>query len=583
MFSKVKIAFFLIALAAAFSASAQIGASGSQGGFLNYPSYIATTITEGGDYEVSTSGMLQIANGGTVEVYGALVNNGTIEIDSNGVLSVWGDVVNNATIIAHKGAKINFYGRNWKNAPAASVVDGFDPNTVAGGDLNFIGLRPAAAASWLAGASYISSYSGGNERQYHDGGNVNMDVNLHIQNENSVALQNTNTRIEGQLSFDMANGNVILGDNNLVFTTNASQSGFAQDRYLITNGQGHVTKENFNGQWIFPVGRDVADYTPAAIDNNTANTFHVMVQDFDHSASVENTATSVQDGVLRTWNMYADNATGVSTITLQHNKATNQADFSSDRNYVTRWSDLAKNLSGDKASVTAWQNNVTGASVTGNLSSTGDVENSEMRSRTYRTFATSPNDPTAYITKASLAFKPKTSADILDLEADSAGCDVNLAFTTGKENNVVKFQLQHSTDGKTFSTIYTFEPNGDSSTYDYKHLTAVQGVNYYRIVMLEPSGDYTVSKVVSTTVHCGDTDPVIVLFPNPTVDYINLTGLIGNSQIRIMNMHGRMMYEMSSTNQIEKIDVRNLPAATYIVEVLTGKTLKKTAIKFIKY
>lgn len=583
MFSKAKIILSLIALVAGFSASAQIGASGSTGAFLNYPSYIAGAITEGGDYEVSASGLLHIGKGGLVEVIGGLVNNGTIEIDSNGTLSIWGNVENNATIIAHKGATINFYGRRWKNTPTARVVDGFDPNTIPGGDLKFIGARPDASAAWMTASSYISAYSGGNERQYADGANVAMDVNLHVVNQNSIALENSTTKIEGQLSMDMANGHVILGDNNLVFTTNASQSGYAPDRYIVTNANGHVAKESFLGQWIFPIGRDTADYTPAAIDNNVTNTFHVMVQDFDASASVEITPETVQDGVLRTWNMYADNATGVSTITLQHNTATNQPQFKSESNYVTRWGTDVKNASGDKSSVSAWQNNLTGVSAVGNLSSTGSVEGSEMRSRTYRTFATASGDATAYITKASLAFKPKSSADILNLHADSAGCDVNLAFATGRENNVIKFQLQHSVDGKTFTTIYTFEPKGDSSDYDYKHLTAVQGTNYYRIVMLEPSGEYTVSKVVSTKVDCSDADPVIVLFPNPTVDYINLAGLVGNSKISILNALGRVMLEMNSANQIEKIDVRTLPAATYIAEVYTGKKMKKVALKFIKF
>lgn len=571
----------MIALAAGFSASAQMGASGSTGAFLNYPSYIAAPVTEGGDYEISASGLLHIGNGGVVEVLGGLINNGTIEIDSNGTLSVWGDVLNNTTVIAHKGATINFYGRRWKNASTARVIDGFDPNTIPGGDLKFVGARPDASATWMAAATYISTYSGGNARQFADGANVPMDVNIHIDNQNSVALENTGTKIEGRLS--MAQGHVILGDNNLVFTTNATQAGYAPDRYIVTNAQGHVAKENFLGQWVFPVGRDTADYTPAAVDNNTTNTFHVLVQDFDASASIENTPETVQDGVLRTWNMYADNATGISTITLQHNTATNQAQFNSESNYVTRWGTDTKNVSGDKASVSAWQNNVTGVSVTGNLSSTGDVEGSEMRSRTYRTFATAPSDALAYVTKASLAFKLKTSADILTLKADSAGCDVNLAFATGRENNVIKFQLQHSVDGKTFTTIYTFEPKGDSSDYNYKHLTAVQGINYYRVVMLEPSGEYTVSKVVSTKVDCSDTDPVIVLYPNPTVDYINIAGLLGNSKINVLNALGRVMIEMNSANPIERIDVRMLPAATYIAEIYTGKKNKKVAVKFIKY
>lgn len=583
MFSKLKFALTLIALVAGFAASAQIGASGSKGAYVDYDMFVSGPMVHAGDCDIEPSGKILIGNGGQFEVNGGLANYGVIVVDSNGVLVVKGDIINNSEITIKHGGKILFYGRRWKNAATAKVTGGhaFDDGRT-GGDLYFAGDRPGASLAWLSAAPFLVNYVG-EQMQQLDGGSVPMDVAMHISNPLGLYLENSDTRIEGSVSFEAPNCYAFLREHKFIFTPHASLTGYAPDRYFVTDGVGHLVKENFSGQWTFPVGRDTVDYTPAAIDNNVANTFSVAVQDFDNSASVETTPETVEDGVSRTWNIYAGNAAGISTITLQHNSKTNQAQFNSESNYVTRWSMSDKNTTGDKASITAWQNNASGASVVGNLSSTGPVEGSEMRARTYRTFATSPSDATAFFTKATLAFKPKTSADLLALTADSAGCDVNLAFATGRENNVIKFQLQHSVDGKTFTTIYTFEPKGDNSDYDYKHLTALQGINYYRIVMLEPSGEYTVSKVVSTKVNCSDADPVIVLYPNPTVDYINLVGLVGTSKISIMNTLGRTMLQMDSDKEIEKIDVRTLPASTYVVEVYTGKKMKKIAVKFLKF
>lgn len=568
----------------AVAAHAQSGASAANGIYLNYNDYVNSPRTMGGDVDVDAAGYMEIGVNGVMEIYGAVNNKGTIEVDSNGVLTVFGDMVNNGTIILHKGAIIRFYGKQWKNTPSAKVIDGAAPNTVPGGDLNFVGGRPFLPGDWTVASTYLSAYGGDNARQYNDGGNVALDAVVRLQNSKGVELVNTPTRIEGKLQWDVRNGNVILGNNDLTFTLNATQDGFKEDRYAITSGNGHVVKENFIGEWIFPVGKDTNDYTPAAIDNVTPNTMHISVQDYATSGSVEHTEYTVQDGMERTWNIYADLATGTSTITLQHNPATNQPVYVSTSNYITRWSNTDPNNTGDLTGITAWQKNAARPSATGNLSSTGTIEGTEMNNRTYRNFATSASDAIAYYTKASDAFRAKPPVtNVMLFDADSLGCEATVSFTSGKEINISKFQLQHSVDGKTFTTITTFDPKGDKSVYNFKHITPVEGINYYRIAMVQPSGDYTLSDVVTTIVDCSKKDPVTVLYPNPATESINIAGLVGNSEIHIMNLHGRVMTSIKTTNAVEHINISGLPAATYVAQILTGTQNKITSIKFVKF
>lgn len=576
---------FFFALVTLFSfnrVAAQSGASGSEGTFINYNNYVNGPRTIGGDLDVALNGYLQIGTNGTMEIMGATTNTGTIEIDSNGVLSIYGDVYNAGNIIVKKGATVHFYGNVWKNTTSAKVTDGdIITNTVPGGDVNFIGARPAVSGSWLLAGPYLGAYSIKNSKQYTDGGNVPMDIVMHLQNTNGVELINTATKIEGKLQWDVAKGNIVLGNNDLVFSRNSTQDGFRADRFAITSGTGHVTKENFTGNWIFPVGRDTNDYTPAAIDNASANTMHVLVQNYESSASEESTDKTMADGMQRTWNIYADKAVGVSTINLQHNVTTNQSAYSDDYNFVTRWNKTSPNNTGDKISVTAWQNNDEGAGTTGNLSSIGVVSGTSMRNRTYRDFATSATDALAFYTKSSEAFKPVVGK-LLMARADSMKCEVSVQFKSGEEKNISKFQLQHSADGITFTTITTFDPKGDSTEYRYMDVAPKEGLNYYRIVMIEASGDYTISGIFTTTVNCSGEDAPIVLYPNPATNFINIAGLDGHSEIRIINMHGRVMSAVSTTNVIETIDISGLPAAPYIAQIITGEREKLTSIKFIK-
>lgn len=562
-------------------AKAQSGASGDKGTYLNYDDYVNSPRAAGGDVDIDSKGSLQIGVNGRYDIVGALNNKGTITLDSGAVLSIFGNVLNEGIIIVKKGSTINFLGRTWTNTTTAKVTDGAAPNTIPGGELVIDVNRPIVPPSWLTASPYLINYSDENTKQYIDGGNTPMDVVLHLHNQKNIELINTPTKVEGTVHWMTAKSHLIIGNNDFIFTKNANQIGFNENNFIVTNGTGHVVKEDYTGKWIFPVGKDTSDYTPAQIENTTANTMHVLVQDYATSKSEENTATSVIDGIDRTWNIYANIAVGVSSITLQHNTTSNLPAFSEGFNFVTCWSTKTPNLSGDKISTTAWENNNSVASAAGNLSSTGLVAGASMNTRVYKNFATKASDSVAYFTKSSTAFS-EAAVQMLSFKADSLECEAKITFKTGRENNISKFQLQHSIDGLTYTTIATFSPKGDNSEYEYFHNTPISGKNYYRIIFIEPSGDYRVSNVVTTTVSCDKEETPIVLYPNPAVDNINFSGLSGQSEIRVINMHGRVMSAITATSNIATLDISGLPAATYIAQIIDAKQ-KITNIKFVKF
>lgn len=562
-------------------ACAQSGASGNKGTYLNYEDYVNTTRVSGGDFDIDVSGVLQIGKNGEFDIVGSLNNKGTIILDSGAILNVFGDVINSGVVSIKKGAVLRFKGQLWKNTATAQVIDGAGVNSAPGGELIIDVNRPAVPSAWVLASPYLLDYSDENVRQYIDGGNVPMDVVLLLDNHKGIELINTPTKIEGALRWSGVSSRLFLGNSDLIFTRNAAQSGYSPNNYYVTNGNGHVVKENYTGRWIFPIGKDSADYTPAMIENIIPNTMHVLVQDYAKSASLENTALSDWDGMDRTWNIYADVPVGVSSITLQHNKTSNAAAFSEDFNFVTRWSNTTPNISGDRVSSSAWQFNNSTASVPGTLSSFGLVPGSSSNARTFNDFATNPNDSIAFYTKSTRAFN-LPSVEMLSFKADSIACETSVAFNVGKEANVSRYQLQHSIDGSTFTTIATFVPKGDNSAYSFQHTTAISGRNFYRLVYIESSGDYRISDVISTVVNCPkDADPV-VLYPNPATDNINITGLNGQSEIRVINLHGRVMSAISTSATFVTIDVRELPAATYIAQIIDARE-KITNIKFVKF
>ena len=64
-------------------------------------------------------------------------------------------------------------------------------------------------------------------------------------------------------------------------------------------------------------------------------------------------------------------------------------------------------------------------------------------------------------------------------------------------------------------------------------------------------------------------DDDIILFPNPTSDIINITGLTQPSEVKLYSVQGRLV---KSINQVESsIDISDLPTGIHILNLTSGK------------
>ncbi|KAK6030164.1 hypothetical protein OSTOST_03711 [Ostertagia ostertagi] len=252
---------------------------------------------------------------------------------------------------------------NW-NIYAKNVWISPDANISGTGTISF--YNPVDAGG-TAGATLID---GNNRLQA-------LDINLVIQNNSGAALtqivkdgtltgwaDNTaasSLYIGKDLNLAVSGAHVALGSaaGDLTFDSDATISGYAADRFVVTNNsvESHLVKESYTGTFVFPVGIAPGDYTPATIDNTAANAFSVSVQDYAASASLEG---NTENGIGRTWNIFAANASGNSVLTLQHNTGSEQVQFNRNSNFITQYGPVAPNMTGDGATNTSysyWQSN----------------------------------------------------------------------------------------------------------------------------------------------------------------------------------------------------------------------------------
>ncbi len=160
-------------------------------------------------------------------------------------------------------------------------------------------------------------------------------------------------------------------------------------------------------------------------------------------------------------------------------------------------------------------------------------------------------------------------------------CTANLKWTTATEQNSKHFEVQHSTDGVTFTTIGVVPSSGNSSTpkhYSYNTNLSSQN-NYFRLHMVDVDGSSKFSPVVSVNSNCNSN--VIVVFPNPARSMITVNGLSGENHLRLLDAAGKVLRSTQSSNTSETINIGNLAAGTYILQIVQNNSVIEN-IKVIK-
>lgn len=156
---------------------------------------------------------------------------------------------------------------------------------------------------------------------------------------------------------------------------------------------------------------------------------------------------------------------------------------------------------------------------------------------------------------------------LLYLSAENKNKKAVVNWTTTNEWNST-FNVQHSTDGSTFSTIGTVKGTGNNNTntsYSFTDPNAVNGKNYYRLEMISDvpaRTDY--SAIVS--VNMAQVQTVQQAWPNPAHDHFS---------VRIRNENLNKDHQVTITDLTGKIIYTNTyKAGNPVITVIPGKPLK---------
>ncbi|UXX79714.1 T9SS type A sorting domain-containing protein [Reichenbachiella carrageenanivorans] len=151
-----------------------------------------------------------------------------------------------------------------------------------------------------------------------------------------------------------------------------------------------------------------------------------------------------------------------------------------------------------------------------------------------------------------------------------------LQWQTASEINHDYFEIQRSEDGEKFEAMGRMSSHHNSSSmnnYEWKDYQPLVGKSYYRLKMVDFDGYTEYSPTVSASL----SNSPLVLHPNPTSQFLNISSAIDVASVAIYNTSGQQ-YNLAVKNR--QIDVSTLLPDIYILKIVLNEEVIQT--KFIK-
>lgn len=162
-----------------------------------------------------------------------------------------------------------------------------------------------------------------------------------------------------------------------------------------------------------------------------------------------------------------------------------------------------------------------------------------------------------------------------------------LNWSSDNEFNLDRYEIERSTDGVHFTSVASVTGNGGSNAqyYTYTDANTANGINYYRLKVVDVNGKFVYSKVVLVRLNTAG-DLYLNVYPNPAQLEVKIVFAAEKSEqykIEVFNAAGcrvdaRFMNAVNGINNV-LLNIQTLPAGVYSIR-LTGSSSK--SIQFIK-
>ena len=142
---------------------------------------------------------------------------------------------------------------------------------------------------------------------------------------------------------------------------------------------------------------------------------------------------------------------------------------------------------------------------------------------------------------------------ISSIKAYQKNSNIAVEWKVENEINMLKYDVEKSTDGILFAPVNTTNVTGlnnTSDTYSWLDVKAVQGNNFYRIKSYDLNGEIKYSEIVKVAI--GKSAGGFSIYPNPITD--NIINLVmtnqpaGEYQVKLINPIGQVIFVKTILN-----------------------------------
>jgi Secretion system C-terminal sorting domain/Metallo-peptidase family M12 len=157
----------------------------------------------------------------------------------------------------------------------------------------------------------------------------------------------------------------------------------------------------------------------------------------------------------------------------------------------------------------------------------------------------------------------------------------NLTWATASEKNNKGFQIERSYDATHWLSIGYVKGIGNSETqktYNFQDVSPL-GLSYYRLRQQDFDGKETFSNVISIK---SESKTKVILAPNPVQNelIISFESETYAEEVNVYDLLGRLISQYKKPLNRLEVDMRNVQAGMYIVEInMDGKRVREKILK----
>lgn len=170
---------------------------------------------------------------------------------------------------------------------------------------------------------------------------------------------------------------------------------------------------------------------------------------------------------------------------------------------------------------------------------------------------------------------------LIDFTVQEQGGRGKLTWNTAHEEGVSYFSIERSLDGISFFEIGKVQSTAathNTHTYSFADGMAESNTYYYRLKIIDYDGQYTYSPI--RVLNFGNASKILV-YPNPVGSLLTLTGLQGESQIKVLSVDGRNVRTQKLSSNTSQISLVDISAGIYILQIFKNGKLTNV-LKFTK-